>query len=122
MTENLSDLYGKLVRLAEAQVKALRGEMLENALDIAEKRREVVEQIEKFMDELSGKDGEFPARISADVEAAIERIRSVDRESRDIILLQLDSISRELSVLGKMRSFARNAAPHRRGDKLDINV
>jgi|GEM_PF-2360417 len=123
--------YDEILELAEAQKEALLEGRLEKAIELLERRQEIIDKIQNVDREVTsdhlfnssaGKNDPVMEEFSVEKLAVIEKILSVDKEMQSIIHTKTVSISKKLDNIHRLRAFCHNATFCHPTGKLNINV
>lgn len=127
MKEAVLRLYDELLELAEAQKRALEEERVDEMLDIQERRRGIVEEIQDLDGQrtaglLSGRKGCETGKKLQHIEKTIEKILSIDMDIKRAVNNNLNSISGKLGSINKIKTFLHSAAPRQSGKNLSVSA
>ncbi len=119
-SERVCSLYKNLLGLAEDQLKALREERFDAALEYPGKRQIIINEIQN-LDALCRDDHEA-GDFSHEIRVHIEKILTIDTEMQNFLKNELNSISHRLEAVLKAKTFCRNITYHQKSDTLDISA
>ncbi|KAF0121548.1 MAG: hypothetical protein FD151_1184 [bacterium] len=132
MNGSVRHLYNELLELAKVQKDALIQGGFEDAIKIQELRQGIIDKIQNidsngtlnYISDLpTGKNDPEREEFSQRIRMDREKILSLDNEMRAIIEAELRSIADRLNTIQRIKTFYRNASPHRHvGNNLSISV
>ncbi len=99
-SERSCSLYKKLLGLAGEQLNALKQERFDDALEYLEQRQKIIDEIQnldEFVDPAN--------RSTVKIHKEIEEILSIDREIHASIQRELTSISDQLNMVQRAKTF-----------------
>jgi hypothetical protein len=130
MKNTLSQFCDEILGLAKKQKKALLDNRIEEAITIFGERQKLVEQMQTIhgmrIQDLTSKDtrGNTPrADNSSQIHGIIKKILNLDEEITSIIKQDLQTITREIQTVQKLKNaFCRGGISRQPGKTLNISV
>ncbi len=132
MSELILQLCKEILDLAETQKEAILAEKFDELIELQEKRRRIIEKIQKIdssgssgghFDVSGEKDDWLKEEFSRRMNVTIKKILSIDREIETIIHQDLDSLVGKMETVQKLKkAFCQGAAFHQAGRQLNVNA
>lgn len=132
MNELILHLCKEILSLAEAQKEAILEEKFDELIKLQEKRRRIIEKIQKIdsVESSSGhfdvseeKDDRIKEEFSRRMNVTVKKILSIDREIESIIHQDLDSLIGKMETVQKLKkAFCQGAGFRHPGRKLHVNA
>jgi hypothetical protein len=132
VNELILHLCKEILSLAEAQKEAILEEKFDELIKLQEKRRRIIEKIQKIdsVESSSGhfdvseeKDDRIKEEFSRRMNVTVKKILSIDREIESIIHQDLDSLIGKMETVQKLKkAFCQGAGFRHPGRKLHVNA